>query len=68
MVGRALRLHEQQYMYVPSGSVLSYQLTLAIVPYPFLTYSQFPVRVLIYGGSAVLAIASFRFLNNIHPR
>ena len=50
------------------SNVLKLSANRSPVPYPFLTMSKFPVRVLIYGGAAVLAVGSFKVLNNIHPR
>jgi len=37
-----------------------------IFPYPFLTYSPFPVRVLIYTAAAGIALGYFRIINALH--
>jgi len=37
-----------------------------VFPYPFLTQNTLPVRVGIYLGAALLAISSFRIINNLH--
>ncbi|EMD38445.1 hypothetical protein CERSUDRAFT_113609 [Gelatoporia subvermispora B] len=38
-----------------------------VFPYPFLTYSSFNVRIMIYAGASTLALVSFWMLNALHP-
>jgi hypothetical protein len=37
-----------------------------IVPYPFLTESNFPGRVGIYTGAVFMAFGAFRLINRLH--
>jgi hypothetical protein len=38
------------------------------VPYPFLTISPFPIRVVIYAATTLIAYLSLLILNYVHPR
>ena len=42
-------------------------LTVEVVPYPFLTYSPFNVRVAIYAGASLFAAVAFMVINALHP-
>ncbi|KAI0692395.1 FAR-17a/AIG1-like protein [Cytidiella melzeri] len=44
----------------------SYNKIYFAVPYPFLTNNEFPVRVGIYAGAAILAYMFFQLLNALH--
>lgn len=37
-----------------------------LVPYPFLTVNPFPIRLVIYAGTGLIALFSFQLLNSLH--
>lgn len=69
-LGGALCQNEQWNLWVSVSFTVCYALSAQwfpyIVPYPFLTESNFTTRIGIYAGATIMAFAFFRLINNLH--